>query len=314
MKKLSALMLSAALCFTSVPAFANEVVADDEEVSSVYSIYTEYDGWRYDMYCPSNTVMPVPCSGTITLTYLTRESETIKVKDSSGKTILTLKSSAEDQEAYIEATKTISVTKGTYYLIKEGDGYSYVSAVFNPSEKYTGWQYNGYEFAKSYADFEQNADSEIWYYYKNGKLVTGWQYIGGYWYYFNPVEEKGKGTTTGLSRASYRMVTSCWIDSDDYSKSYYVTENGKMAKSTWVYAKGSGYWFYVNADGTKKTSTWLYSKGKWYWLDDYGCMATDEWIEQDGKWYYLRPSGAMAVNETICGNKFDSHGVWLGKE
>lgn len=56
-------------------------------------------------------------------------------------------------------------------------------------------------------------------YYKNGTRLTGWQNIGGKWYYFN-----GSGvmqTSKWISGST--MAVSEWVD----QKRYYVGANGK---------------------------------------------------------------------------------------
>ena len=53
-------------------------------------------------------------------------------------------------------------------------------------------------------------------------MVTGWQQVGGTWYYFY-----GSGA----------MAQSCWVGD------YYLTSSGAMATNQWV----GGWW--VGADG-----------------------------------------------------------------
>lgn len=318
MKKLSALLLSAALCFTSVPAFANEIVADDEEITATYNLFQEYDGWIYGNLLWDNTVLNVPCDGTIQIQYMTRDisrgSEPVKVMDANGNLVATMKSSAEDIELGKYGISDISVTKGTYYLTQTDTDTVY--AYFTPSVDYTGWAFNGYNGLLSSTNFTGGQDSEIWYYYKDGELVEGWQYIGNDWYYFYTWDFYDIAGVIGFTDVEPNLMASDTFvyDIGDDGGMYFVSSSGKMVRSGWVREKRTGCWYYIKADGTPLTDSWKYSKGKWYWLNENGVMATNEWLEQDGNWYYVRANGAMAANETICGNKFDSHGVWLGKK
>ena len=101
---------------------------------------------------------------------------------------------------------------------------------------------------------------------------TGWQKIGGTWYYYN---------SNGV------MVTG-WLK--DKGTWYYLKSDGAMATG-WQKVKGT--WYYLKSSGAMATG-WIKDKGTWYYLKSSGAMATG-WIKDGGKWYYLKSSGAMAI-------------------
>ena len=140
-----------------------------------------------------------------------------------------------------------------------------------------------------------------WYYYKNGKVLTGWlddggvryylsdsgematgwRYLGGNWYYFN---------ANGSMRTGWVKVGGKW---------YYMQSNGIM-KTGWV--KLDGAWYYLNSDGSMKTG-WLKDGGYWYYLDSHGFMKTG-WVKVGGSWYYMNSNGVMRTNWLKLGNSW----------
>ncbi|WP_034450183.1 hypothetical protein [Butyrivibrio sp. AE2032] len=173
----------------------------------------------------------------------------------------------------------------TYYFNREGrmvcdavnyniDGkyYSFDSsgACLNPdgtSETVSGW-YKEYISEDNYA----------WYYYgEDGTLYTGWNKIGGKWYYF---EESG--------RMCARTKKS--IDGG----LYYFKKNGEMVTGWYKHKETDDeYWVYAGSNGKLYVDRWLNSGGKWYYFTKWGMMISD------------------AENYTIDGidYSFDSNGV-----
>ena len=153
-----------------------------------------------------------------------------------------------------------------------------------------------------------------WYYMDgSGKMLTGWQTIGGSKYYLN-----GSGV----------MLTGWqWIN----SKCYYFTASGAMASNTWIgndYVDASGAWvpgkvkeeakwildehgwWYRHSDGSYTKSNWEVIGGQWYYFDAAGYMVTGwQWI--GGKCYYFASSGAMASNTWIGNDYVDASGAWV---
>lgn len=64
-----------------------------------------------------------------------------------------------------------------------------------------------------------------WYYFINGKWVTGWYKVDGTWYYFNP--------NNGIMQTGWVKVGSEW---------FYMSSSGAMQVG-WI--KSGGYWYYL---------------------------------------------------------------------
>ena len=96
--------------------------------------------------------------------------------------------------------------------------------------------------------------------------VTGWQQIGGNWYYFRG---------DGVMETGWRL----------YGHWYDLGSDGAM-RTGWV--KDDGDWYYLGGDGAMRTG-WQCVSGSWYYLfPSSGRMASDCYI--DG--YHLNSSGA----------------------
>lgn len=95
----------------------------------------------------------------------------------------------------------------------------------------------------------------------DGTNATGWQFISGSWYYFDP------------------------------------DNNNKAVNNAWKMINGK--WYHFNEFNIMQTG-WLNLNGTWYFLNPDGDMATG-WITGGpaGPWYYLDPvNGNMWVNAT----------------
>ncbi|MGY3725231.1 Glucan-binding domain-containing protein (YG repeat) [Granulicatella balaenopterae] len=132
-----------------------------------------------------------------------------------------------------------------------------------------------------------------------GAMIIGWGQIDSDTYYFDK---------DGI------LVKNAW------KGSYYLKDNGQMAKNQWIYDKDYENWFYINEDGTYAHDTW---KGSYY-LTKWGEMAKDGWAKSpttgwhyfnpDGtyvqkKWvgaYYLKQWGYMAQNEWIWDKDYNN--------
>ncbi len=114
-----------------------------------------------------------------------------------------------------------------------------------------------------------------WIYKKDGKNISGWQYIGNAWYYFDK----------SIMQTGWQSVSNTW---------YYLKSWGGMATG-WTLVNNT--WYYLKSSGAMATG-WIYDNGNWYYLKNSGAMAKG-WIEDKGKWYYLYDSGKMAVNTVI---------------
>ena len=133
------------------------------------------------------------------------------------------------------------------------------------------------------------SDNGVWFYVSGGRCVTGWQKIGGAWYYFNRDGEMLTGWQT--------------IGGQEYL----LKSSGAMATGWALY---EGEYYYFDANGRQKFG-WQQVGGLWYYLDpDYGYMWTG-WSEIGGYEYYLKSSGAMATGWAIYDGDyyyFDANG------
>lgn len=107
---------------------------------------------------------------------------------------------------------------------------------------------------------------------------SGWQNIGGKWYYYS----SGK-------------VHKGWLE--EGNTWYYLDSNGVM-KTGWIYTGGA--WYYLDSSGAMKTG-WINDGVSWYFLKSSGAMAIG-WVNDGGTWYYLQSSGAMKTGWLKDGN------------
>ena len=169
---------------------------------------------------------------------------------------------------------------------------------------------------------------DLWYYYEDGEIVTGWKKIDGSWYYLNVDGEMATGWNKidgswYYLNAGGEMVTG-WNKID--GSWYYLNAGGEMMTGwkkidgSWYYLNTSGEmmtgwkkidgsWYYLNAGGEMATG-WKKADGVWYYLNSSGVMLTD-WQQVDGKWYYLNSNGAMLKNTVVQGRVLDSNGEWM---
>ena len=123
---------------------------------------------------------------------------------------------------------------------------------------YTGWQKEG----------------NYWYFlYSSGLIATGWHTIGGIRYFFDQA--------SGIMLTGWQKISGKW---------YHFNNNGGM-ETGWRYI--SNKWYFLDSSGAMVTG-WKKLGGKWYFLTSSGAMATG-WQKIGGVWYYLKSSGAMAT-------------------
>ena len=133
------------------------------------------------------------------------------------------------------------------------------------------------------AGWEKDADGG-WYYYDTytGQIKSGWQYIGGAWYYLDP------NNGNRMLEEGWHEIGGGW---------YYMYGSGAMA-TNWLNLGGK--WYYLGGDGAMKTG-WQYVGNFWYYMytqndphgGEWGVMASNTTI--DG--YFLQPNGAMMSAE-----------------
>ena len=188
-------------------------------------------------------------------------------------------------------------------------------------------EYGGGWIALNYTDYSQAIlnqspkwiwENGNWYYGANGIYKTGWQMIGGVWYYFKP---------TGAMATGWQQLGSTW---------YYLEASGAMvtkdtaiggvthrfnSSGVWLgeavsvkngWALAGGTWYYYKS-GTMATG-WQMIGGVWYYFKPTGAMATG-WQQLGSTWYYLEASGAMVTGTCVISGvtyHFNASGVWIG--
>ena len=190
-----------------------------------------------------------------------------------------------------------------------------------PEDGWVGW-YQNYK----------TVDGAVWYYFINGIPATGWQRIGGNWYFFDEEgfmlfntwieDEAGRSWLTWNGT----MAVSKWvlIDGDwyffkengymavnewipDNTNKCYVGEDGRMLRSTWLEKDGKRV--YVDSNGRIATNMWIHDEGGWMWTDSEGMIVKNKWIKSLDEWYYLKANGYMATNEWAKDKK---GWMWMG--
>lgn len=137
---------------------------------------------------------------------------------------------------------------------------------------YNGWYWSGYN----------------WFYFVNGKWLTGWQSIGGAWYKFD-----GAG----------RMLTGWQLDSGVW---YYLRTAANTPTAGVEGAMVTGWaligeWYKFDASGGMITG-WQIDSGEWYYLKTatntpspgpQGSLVVNTWAKINNTWYYFLPGGQM---------------------
>jgi len=97
-------------------------------------------------------------------------------------------------------------------------------------------------------------DAGQWFYYKDGKALTGTQTIDGVKYFFETTGVLKTGWVKDGSNWRYytgNKVAVDWLDISD--KRYYFTKDGLMVSGKWL--EIGGKWYYFNADGSLAKNT-----------------------------------------------------------
>ena len=130
-----------------------------------------------------------------------------------------------------------------------------------------------------------------YYFYKKGKMATGWRTIDGKKYYFR---KKGGKMVTGWKTLS--------------GKTYYFNKKGVL-QTGWKTISDKKYYF--ESDG-KMVTGWKTLKGKKYYFSKKGVMQTG-WKQIQKKWYRfnLKTGAAMTGWKTLGAARFyfDAGGV-----
>ena len=166
-----------------------------------------------------------------------------------------------------------------------------------PTVVLTGWK----EIKASSSTVGWVTENGRTYYYRNGTLVKGWQYVDGAWYYFD---------STGA------MVTSNWAS--DKSGWYFMGPDGRMMEGFREIALGrvDDGWYYFNPkhDGSygRVLTGWQQIGGTWYYFNPkhdgtFGRMVRGNWVSDKTGWYFMDEKGEMmeGLSEIALGRADD---------
>ena len=206
-----------------------------------------------------------------------------------------------------------NVINGSWYYLEPEFGWMFEEGTCEIDEKLylfdkdgawmgtPGWNelfHNGYN------------DDSTWYYLDaNGNVCTGWQAIGGKWYYFS---EGDDWDNKGYMYENNKYT----IMENDEPVEYLFGADGAWIESTgWNYAGG---WYYITANKEYATG-WQAINGEWYYFEpneeayNYGMMYSfgERYIEEEDKTYFFENSGAMVDGWYNYANAFSTYGDWV---
>ena len=151
--------------------------------------------------------------------------------------------------------------------------------------------------------YDNNGRPAVYYYFKNGAAVTGWQDIDGDRYYFHEnglthigwYEENGKkyffNVTADMKKG--------WLHSGNVYF-YFDPVTGEMVTGRWVDYKNEKY--YVGSDGIMCTGFNMV-QGKGYFFATTGEMYKG-WKDMSGGRYYFGEDGSMSVGWKLIGKDY----------
>ena len=123
---------------------------------------------------------------------------------------------------------------------------------------------------------------DCWYRFdSSGRMLTGWQYLDGLWYYLKPYT----GGPKGALAVGWNYIDNKW----------YFLNTGMFS----------------NLPGGAMVTGWLTLDGKQYYLDASGAMV-EGWAKIGEDYYYFHPgSGEKAYSTTIGVFELDASGKWI---
>ena len=202
---------------------------------------------------------------------------------------------------YVKNHKLVSgwqLINNKWYYLDEYD-YSMHTGVIEDNGKFYFLDENG--AMKTNGWFEVNdswytQNGKGWVYAdSSGKLATGWQKIGNYWYYFTPVT-----FTDGIYQ-----IDEIYYNFDangHYVNKYTPSEGWNNVNGKWYYFKDNVLEFsYTLINNTYYLlSPYMlsnYYDGYYYFGND-GKLFTNGWIKYEGNWLYVNKQGTIYRNQT----------------
>lgn len=204
-----------------------------------------------------------------------------------------------------------------YYFGSDGKMYkNQTRSVYNyetSSYDYYFYDGSGHLIKNDWGKYTSQYGDVYWYYADSeGKLLTGWQKIGEYWYYFSVSGSMYYGGYYNISdneEASYYYFDASghlktgWIKvtNDDYYMGtytawYYADSSGKLAMG---WTKIDGVYYYFGPE--MYADTYYYIDGAYYRFDASGHMITGWYEEPGGNYCYYLSSGKAAVGAVTVG-------------
>lgn len=124
----------------------------------------------------------------------------------------------------------------------------------------------------------------------SGAMYTGWKYISGANYYFDPQDG--------------HMVCSTSLEIEN---TFYSFDNlGRLLTEVWVSDEFGSY--YIKSDGNRCQNGFFFIGIDTYYADEDNYIVTDTWLTIDGITYYFCADGHMAKNTIIDGKTIDAFG------
>ena len=167
-------------------------------------------------------------------------------------------------------------------------------------------------------------DQGNWYYFKDGKALTGMQNIDNVNVYFDADGKQVKGDTRHVNGSTYHFekdsgqLTRNAFASDKNGNWYYLGHDGKaltgsqvidniplyfypngvQAKDAFVILDGNSYYFQKDTGQLVRDRFWSDDDGNWYYSDKEGKLLTGEQTI-DGFDMYFYPDGVQAKGEIV---------------
>ena len=130
----------------------------------------------------------------------------------------------------------------------------------------------------------------------DGSAKTGWNSIGGYWYYFD---------SYGIMKTGLQTIAG--------SLYYLGGSNDGSMKTGWQ--KVNGNWYYLNGSGAALTG-WQQIGGSWYYFENDHVLVSDTVKQIAGRTYVFNADGVMMTKSFYFkGKKYltDASGAVIGE-
>ena len=234
-------------------------------------------------------------------------------------------------ETYRDRIETKLNSKETKFVV-DADNANYppsISGIQNGIIAYainqTEWSHDNTKTQLTAIGNATGFEFETTYEEQNNVSITGWQYIGGKWYYYEELGMKHPGVmakdcvmTIGDSEYLFDANGCMLTGWQKRPEGWYYTDSSGRIKKGWQYISGFWYflqingvmaqewlcldntWYYTGTDGAMRTG-WQYVGGAWYFLQSNGVMAQN-WLYQNGTWYYMGVDGAMKTGWQLVGD------------